>query len=232
MCTIVNSALFFNDISIPFIYCCTCIYISLCICIYHIFASTSIYQTCGVPRSVPTRDHGRPCDVSAWRGAHLTKPWGVQFVKTSTLWCWFMSSCTWPGPVLIHQKWSTCYAETENPWFEEFEGFLIGRRLCTATTALVRGLFSSRDLQRLIEPQAAALQRGSSRVEVWNQTASNSIQMVPWTSRLRFTCCWNSFPMLPMCLCQEIWRWNRVIFSGPWSICSEKSLGLLPYLVD
>ena len=138
---------------------------------------------------------------------------------------------TWPGPVLIHQKWSTCYAETENPWFEEFEGFLIGRRLCTATTALVRGLFSSRDLQRL-EPQAAALQRGSSRVEVWNQTASNSIQMVPWTSRLRFTCCWNSFPMLPMCLCQEIWRWNRVIFSGPWSICSEKSLGLLPYLVD
>ena len=68
------------------------IYVYICICIYHIFASTSIYQTCGVPRSVPTRDHGRPCDVSASKGAHLTKPWGVQFVKTSTLWCWFMSS--------------------------------------------------------------------------------------------------------------------------------------------
>ena len=42
-------------------------------------------------------------------------------------------------------------------------------------TALVRGLFSSRDLQRLIEPQAAALQRGSSGLKFetkQHQTAS------------------------------------------------------------
>ena len=178
-CALLLTPLYFSMISVYHLYIVVrvyiYVYIYICICIYHIFASTSIYQTCGVPRSVPTRDHGRPCDVSAWRGAHLTKPWGVQFVKTSTLWCWFMSSSSHvAGASFDPSKWSTCYAQTENPLV--WGGSQLGDGSALPQLHCFSDL-SSHKLQRFSVDHPG--------LKIWNQTASNSIHMVPWTSRLR-----------------------------------------------